>query len=104
MRHFHRTSLHPDTVLETADAFFPTIGMNLAGSAPRARTYKGIVGTPEQPATLELTVRMEGGHYTFVEGATDQMGESRLDRNLKKFFVLLHKQVHDGAHDFAPSY
>ena len=49
------------------------------------------------------TVRMEGGHYTFVEGATDQMGESRLDRNLKKFFVLLHKQVH-GAHDFAPSY
>ena len=36
---------------------------------------------------------MEGGHYTFVEAHTDQMGESRLDRNVKKFFVQLHTQV-----------
>lgn len=103
MRHFHRTSLHPDAILEAADAFFPTIGMSPVGTGARVRTYKGSVGTPEVPSTLELSVRMEGGHYTFVEAATDQMGESRLDRNVKKFFVQLHRQVH-GAHEFAPAY
>jgi hypothetical protein len=103
MRHFHRTSLHPDAVLATADAFFPTIGMRPSGDGPRARTYRGSVGTPETPSLLEVTVRMEGGHYTFVEAATDQPGESRLDRNVKKFFVQLHQQV-DPKHTFAPSY
>ena len=104
MRHFHRTHLHPDVVLATADAFFPTIGMHPAGKpGARSRTYAGSVGTPEVPSTLTLSVRMEGGHYTFVEAHTDQMGESRLDRNVKKFFVRLHAQV-DAAHTFAPSY
>ncbi len=103
MRHFHRTHLHPDVVLSTADAFFPTIGMRLASEAPRARTYRGTVGTPEVPSELTITVKMEGGHYTFVEAHTDQMGESRLDRNVKKFFVQLHTQV-DTKHTFAPSY
>ena len=103
MQHFHRTSLHPDVVLSTADAFFPTIGLRPVGEGPRTRTWKGVVGTPEVPATLELSVRMEGGHYTFVEAKTDQMGESRLDRNVKKFFVQLHKQV-DAKHTFSPAY
>jgi hypothetical protein len=103
MRHFHRTSLHPDAVLATADAFFPTIGMIPAAAAPRARTYRGSVGTPDAPAELVITVRMEGGHYTFVEAQSDQVGESRLDRNVKKFFVQLHTQV-DPTHTFAPSY
>ena len=103
MRHFHRTSLHPDLVLSTADSFFPTIGMMPAGETARSRTYKGSVGTPDVPSTLTVTVRMEGGHYTFVEAASDQMGESRLDRNVKKFFVELHKQV-DPKHSFAPAY
>lgn len=103
MRHFHRTSLHPDAVLATADAFFPTIGLRPAGAGPRSRTFTGVVGTPEVPATLELSVRMEGGHYTFIEAQTDQMGESRLDRNVKKFFVEVHKQIH-ATHNFAPAY
>jgi len=103
MRHFHRTSLHPDAVLSTADAFFPTIGLRPVADAPRSRTYQGVVGTPDVTAQLEVTVRMEGGHYTFVEANSDQPGESRLDRNIKKFFVQLHRQV-DPAHTFAPSY
>lgn len=103
MRHFHRTSLHPDQVLATADAFFPTIGLRPAGETHRSRTFTGAVGTPEVPSTLELTVRMEGGHYTFVEAHSDQMGESRLDRNIKRFFVQLHTQV-DARHQFAPAY
>lgn len=90
-------------MLATADAFFPTIGLRPAGEGARTRTYRGVIGTPEVPATLELSVRMEGGHYTFVEAHSDQMGESRLDRNIKKFFVQLHTQV-DASHTFAPSY
>jgi len=103
MRHFHRTSLHPDTVLATADDFFPTIGMRPTTQSARTRSFTGVVGTPEIQATLEISVKMEGGHYTFVEASTDQMGESRLDRNVKKFFVQLHTQV-DHRHTFAPAY
>ena len=103
MRHFHRTSLHPDQVLATADDFFPTIGLRPAGQTARSRTFTGVVGTPEVPATLELTVKMEGGHYTFVEGTTDQMGESRIDRNVKKFFVQLHRQA-DSRHEMTAAF
>lgn len=103
MRHFYRTHLHPDLVLSTADAFFPTIGMRIATEAPRSRTYRGSVGTPDVPSELTITVKMEGGHYTFVEAHSDQMGESRLDRNVKKFFVQLHTQM-DPTHTFAPAY
>ena len=46
---------------------------------------------------------MEGGHYTFVQVDTDQMGESRMDRNVKKFFVGLHKHD-DPTHALAANY
>jgi hypothetical protein len=52
---------------------------------------------------LKLIVRPEGGHYTFVEVETDQMGESRLDRNVKRFFVELHR-AEDPAHKLEASY
>jgi hypothetical protein len=103
MKHFYRTTIHPDTVLAEADAFFPTIGLKLAHTTNRSRTYQGVVGTPEVPATLVLSVKMEGGHYTFVEGTTDQMGESRIDRNVKKFFVQLHRQA-DARHVMTAAY
>lgn len=103
MKHFHRTSVQPDAVLAEADTFFPTIGLKLTHTTNRSRTFQGTVGTPEVPATLLLSVRMEGGHYTFVEAHTDQMGESRLDRNVKKFFVRLHRQV-DVRHAMSAAY
>jgi len=53
--------------------------------------------------TLQLNVKTEGGHYTFVEVATDQMGESRLDRNAKRFFVDLHR-ADDPAHRVEAAY
>ena len=40
---------------------------------------------------MRLSARPEGGHYTFIEVETDQMGESRLDRNVKRFFVRIHR-------------
>ena len=88
MRHFYRSQLTPDDVLAVADSFFPTIGERATSSADRARTFAGPLGT------LRMTVKKEGGHYTFVEVHTDQMGESRLDRNAKAFFVELHRTEH----------
>ena len=97
MRHFFRTQLSPNDVMAEADAFFPTIGLTTSGKASRERTYTGALGS------LTLRVRPEGGHYTFVQGDTDQMGESRLDRNVKKFFVRLHRLA-DPNHRLAAAY
>jgi len=97
MRHFFRTHLTPAAVIEAADEFFPAL--QLAQSAPqaRSRTFGGTLGT------LTLSARPEGGHYTFVEVQTDQIGESRLDRNVKRFFVTLHRQG-DPTHQLEASY
>jgi hypothetical protein len=78
--------------MRSADAFFAGLGLATLSSAGRTRVYQGTVGAPEVPGRLHLSVRPEGGHYTFVEVQTDQMGESRLDRNVKRFFVTLHRQ------------
>ena len=85
MRHFFRTRLTPVAVLEIADAFFPVLPLERSAHTARTRTYSGPLGN------LHLSVKMEGGHYAFVEVHTDQIGESRLDRNTKRFFVELHR-------------
>ena len=85
MRHFYRSQLPPHEVLTRADACFPQIGLVPLATAARARTFSGPLGV------MKLSVKAEGGHYTFVEVQTDQMGESRLDRNVKRFFVTLHR-------------
>ena len=97
MRHFFRTHLSPAQALAHADEFFPAIALAQQTTAPRARTYCGPLGT------LRLTARAEGGHYTFVEVQTDQIGESRLDRHVKRFFVTLHRQA-DPSHKLEASY
>lgn len=85
MRHFYRSHLKPEQVLALVDAFFPSVGEHRRASDARTRTFTGPLGT------LQLSVRMEGGHYTFVQADTDQMGESRLDRSVKRCFVELHR-------------
>lgn len=97
MRHFFRSHLAPADVLAAADQFFPALELEQLTTAPRRRTYSGQLGG------LRLSVRMEGGHYTFVEVETDQMGESRLDRNVKKFFVTLHR-TEDPRHELQAAY
>ena len=97
MRHFYRSHTTPADVLVAADRFFPQIGLAMVTTAARARTFSGALGT------MKLTVKAEGGHYTFIEVATDQMGESRMDRNVKKFFVELHR-AEDPAHQLEASY
>jgi hypothetical protein len=97
VRHFYRSHLPPADVVTAADRFFPGIGLAQTATAARARTFSGPLGT------MKLSVRAEGGHYTFVEVETDQMGESRLDRNVKRFFVELHR-AEDPAHKLEASY
>lgn len=97
MKHFHRTQLPPSAVLEQADTFFPGLELQRTRNAPRARTYAGSLGE------LHLSVHKEAGHYTVVSVDTDQMGESRLDRNAKRFFVELRRTM-DPRHTLKAAY
>ncbi|HXT47476.1 MAG TPA: hypothetical protein VN717_02490 [Gemmatimonadaceae bacterium] len=97
MRHFHRTNLTSDDVLAMADEYFPTLGLTAAPPAARSRTFSGTLGT------VTISARPEGGHYVFIEAVTDQAGESRLDRNVKRFFVRVHRTA-DPAHKLAAAY
>ncbi|HJU72985.1 MAG TPA: hypothetical protein VJ717_04505 [Gemmatimonadaceae bacterium] len=103
MRHFYRSHLTPAGVVAAADEFFGSLGLTATPTGPRARMYQGVVGTPAVTAKMRLSVRPEGGHYTFVEAETDQIGESRLDRNVKRFFVVLHRREEPG-HAMAAAY
>jgi len=87
MNHFHRTTVAPAEALQVAESFFSQLGLAMTGNSPRARTVAG----PHR--TVRISAGAEGGHYTFVEAQTDQIGESRLDRNVKKFFVELHRRA-----------
>lgn len=97
MRHFHRTHIPADRVLAIADEFFPTLALAKSGGDARSRTFAGELGT------VTLRVIMEGGHYTRIEAATDQTGESRLDRNVKRFFVKVHRAA-DPSHALQAAY
>ncbi len=97
MRHFYRSHSTPASVLVVADQFFPALGCSLVTTTVRTRSFTGPLGT------MKLSVKAEGGHYTFVEVSTDQMGESRLDRNVKRFFVELHR-ADDPSHALEASY
>jgi hypothetical protein len=85
MKYFHRTSLTPGQVLEAAKAFFGS-RMAPAEESPRRRAYAGALGK------LAISARAEGGHYTLVEVATDQVGESELDKLAKRFLAEVHRQ------------
>ena len=97
MRHFHRTHITPAEVLSVADRFFATLGLAPVETAERARVFEGALGR------MRLTARPEGGHYTFVEVHTDQIDQSRLDRNVKAFFVEVHRTA-DPSHKLEADY
>jgi hypothetical protein len=97
MRHFHRTHITPAQVLSVADRFFAALGLTAAETAPRARVFEGPLGS------MKLSVRPEGGHYTFIEVHTDQIDQSRLDRNVKAFFVEVHRTA-DPSHKIEADY
>ncbi len=98
MRHFHRTHISPDAVLAIADRFFRELGLEQDDAGPRNRTFSS-----EAFGALTLTVLPEGGHYTRIDVETDQMGESRLDRNVKRYFVQVHREA-EPSHRLSAAY
>ena len=55
---------------------------------PRRRTFAGAIGK------IGVTVQAEGGHYTLVTVATDQVAESEADKLAKRFLTLAHTVTH----------
>jgi hypothetical protein len=96
MRYFHRTPLSPDAVLSAAKAYF---GPRLAPSeeAPRRLGFRGALGK------VTVSAKPEGGHYTFIDLQTDQVGESELDKLAKRFLSEVHRQV-EPAHEVRGAY
>jgi hypothetical protein len=94
---FFRTPLPSTTVLNAAESFFPRLALAQTAKTARERTFAGPLGT------VSVTVTSEGGHATFVEASTDQIGESRLDKNVKLFFVGLHRAA-DPTHALEAGY
>ena len=68
-----------------ADEHFRALGLERTSDTTRSRIFSGDLGT------LQLKVRSDGGHYTLIEAVSDQIGESRLDKNVKKFFNRVHR-------------
>ena len=89
MKYFHRTQLAPEAAVARATAFF---GARLGPTEeePRRRGFAGPIGT------LSVTVQAEGGHYTLVTIATDQPGESEIDKLGRRFLTLLHTAAKPG--------
>ncbi len=83
MKYFHRTSVSPDAVIAQAAAFFGA-RLTPAGEGPRRRAFGGSLGS------VTVSVEAEGGHYTRVTVATDQPGESELDKVAKHFLGTVH--------------
>jgi hypothetical protein len=96
MRYFHRTTLSPADVLAAARDYF---GARLAPSeeSPRRLGYRGTLGK------VTVSARAEGGHYTFIDVLTDQMGESEIDKLAKRFLAELHRKV-EPAHELRGAY
>ncbi|HMA40190.1 MAG TPA: hypothetical protein VKP10_08945 [Gemmatimonadales bacterium] len=96
MRYFHRTTLSPADVLAAARDYF---GARLAPSeeSPRRLGYRGTLGK------VTVSARAEGGHYTFIDVLTDQVGESELDKLAKRFLAEVHRKV-EPAHELRGAY
>ncbi len=85
MRYFHRTHAAPEQVLARARGFFTAHGFRAEmGPGDHAR-FLGQLGI------VDLFVEIEGGHYTRVNLATTAVGESDLDKRLKRFLSEFHR-------------
>jgi hypothetical protein len=52
---------------------------------------------------VTVDVRIEGGHYTHVTVATDQVGESEIDKLAKRFLGTVHTRT-DPRHELRGAY
>ena len=89
MKYFHRTQVLPDAVMQRAAAFFGA-RLTPSGEAPRRAAFAGSLGS------VTVTAVPEGGHYTLVTVASDQPGESELDKLAKHFLGTVHVLAEPG--------
>jgi hypothetical protein len=87
MKYFHRSHASPADVLRLASEFFGS-RLTPVAEAARSRSFAGAIGR------VSVTVEAEGGHYTRVTVATDQVGESEADKLAKRFLTLAHAETH----------
>jgi len=73
----------PDEAMRAAASYFGA-RMSPTEEGARRRRYTSAIGQ------LAVTVQAEGGHYTLVTVATNQPGESELDKVAKRFLSELH--------------
>ena len=83
MKYFHRTSVPPDTVMQRAAQYFG-VRLQPSGGSGRRLSFAGALGS------VTVSAVPEGGHYTLVTVATDQPGESELDKVSKHFLGTVH--------------
>lgn len=86
MKYFHRTHVPPHEVLAGASQYFGSF-LAPAGEEPRRRLFAGSIGR------ISVTAQAEGGHYTLVTVATNQVGESEADKVAKRFLTLVHTRA-----------
>lgn len=97
MQYFYRAHLAPERVIALAGKFLLSRGFTArAGAGDHAR-YSGPLGL------VDLNVEIEGGHYTRVTIATNDVGESELDKLAKRFLAELH-QAEEPAHQVRGAY
>lgn len=96
MQYFHRTSVSPEAAMARAAAI---LGARLApvSEGARRRSWSGALGT------ATVTVAAEGGHYTLVTIATDQLTESELDKLAKQALGEIHRLA-EPTHELRGAY
>ena len=96
MKYFHRTSVAPDAAIGAATAYLGA-RMQPTEEGPRRRSFSSPLGQ------VTVTVQAEGGHYTLITIATNQPGESELDKFAKRFLGEVHA-VADERHALRGAY
>jgi hypothetical protein len=84
MQYFYRAHTTPDSVLAAAERYFIQCGLAMEKGKGDYARFVGPLGV------VDLTVEIEGGHYTRVTMATRDVSRSELDRITRRFLSELH--------------
>lgn len=96
MQYFYRAHVKPEDVLGFARDFFGARGFSPSVTGERGRFS-------DSRGAVDVTVEIEGGHYTRVTASTGDVGESEIDRVAKRFLAELHR-VEEPRHTVRGAY
>lgn len=84
MQYFYRAHCTPEKVLAFAGKYFLGRGFAAGPAGSERASYTDPRGS------VAVSLEMEGGHYTRVNVATRDVGESEIDKVAKRFLAELH--------------